>query len=192
LKTRRFGPTADSTIPRHLVLEKQDNTELLAVAQRAGAIAIYDRSDESYGPEAAFEISGHSRNWLTQMASPLCPHTTTTLRLATWNWGPFLFFRRISRSPVAFKETPEFELKHPSVFDPDGLAFSKASIQGNIYFSIQWLVGRLRLHDVANTNDVAATASIATNPERTIITLVRHLYVPGNTYAIRRHLAREF
>ena len=33
--------------------------------------------------------------------------------------------RRISLSPVAFEETPEFELKLPSGFDPDGLAFSR-------------------------------------------------------------------
>lgn len=103
------------------------DTELLAVAQRTGAIAIYEKngSNGSYGSEPAFEISGPQSKLAYSDGVAFVPPNNDYLAACNLELGTILFFRRISRSPVAFEETPEFELKHPSVFHPDGLGFSR-------------------------------------------------------------------
>jgi DNA-binding beta-propeller fold protein YncE len=39
--------------------------------------------------------------------------------------GTISFFRKVSASPPAFAATPVFQLKHRSIFHPDGLGFSR-------------------------------------------------------------------
>jgi len=104
-----------------------DTIELLAVAQRTGAIAIYEKNafEGSYGSEPAFEISGPQSKLAYSDGVAFVPPYNDYLAACNLELGTILFFRRISRSPVTFRETPEFELKHPSIFDPDGLAFSR-------------------------------------------------------------------
>jgi hypothetical protein len=113
--------------PHDVSFSRGEDTELLAVAQRTGAIAIYEKngSDESYGSEPAFEISGPQSKLAYSDGVAFVPPNNDYLAACNLELGTILFFRRISRSPVAFEETPEFELKHPSVFHPDGLGFSR-------------------------------------------------------------------
>jgi len=98
---------------------------LLAVAQRTGAIAIYEKNGSIYGSEPAFEISGLQSKLAFSDGIAFVLPNDDYLAACNLELGTILFFRRISRSPVAFEETPEFELKHPSVFHPDGLGFSR-------------------------------------------------------------------
>jgi DNA-binding beta-propeller fold protein YncE len=112
--------------PHDVSFSRSEDAELLAVAQRAGAVAIYEKNgpDESYGSKPAFEISGPRSKLAYSDGVSFVPPTNDYLAACNLELGTILFFRRISRSPLAFDETPEFELKHPSIFHPDGLGFS--------------------------------------------------------------------
>ena len=118
--------------PHDVSFSRSEDAELLAVAQRTGAIAIYEktRSDERYGSEPAFEISSPKSQLAYSDGVTFVPPNNGYLAACNLELGTVLFFRRISLSPVAFEETPEFELKHPSVFHPDGLAFSRVAAGG--------------------------------------------------------------
>ena len=100
---------------------------LLAVAQRTGSIAIYEKNvcDETYDFEPAFEISGPRSKLACSDGVAFVPPNNDYLAACNLQLGTILFFRRISQSPVAFEQSPEFELKHRSVFHPDGIAFSR-------------------------------------------------------------------
>ena len=113
--------------PHDVSFSRNEDAELLAVAQRTGAIAIYEKtgSDERYGPEPAFEISSPRSQLAFSDGVAFVPPNNDCLAVCNLQLGTVLFFRRISLSPVAFEETPCFELRHPSVFHPDGLAFSR-------------------------------------------------------------------
>jgi 6-phosphogluconolactonase (cycloisomerase 2 family) len=97
------------------------------VAQRTGAIAIYNRNraDENYAPEPIFEIRGPQSKLAYSDGVSFVPPNNDYLAACNLELGTILFFRMISLSPVAFQETPEFELKLPRGFNPDGLAFSR-------------------------------------------------------------------
>jgi hypothetical protein len=112
--------------PHDVSFSRSKDAELLAVAQRTGAIAIYEKNkhDEGYGSKPAFEISGPQSQLAYSDGVTFVPPNNGYLAACNLELGTVLFFRRISLSPIAFEETPEFELKHPSVFHPDGLAFS--------------------------------------------------------------------
>ena len=100
--------------------------KLLAVAQRRGAIAIYEKSreGEGYGPEPVFEISGHKSKLALSDGVAFVPPYDRYVAACNLQLGTIAFYRRISTDPLRFKTRPEFELRHPSLQDPDGLAFS--------------------------------------------------------------------
>ena len=100
--------------------------KLLAVAQRRGAIAIYQKSreGEGYGPEPVFEISGRKSKLALSDGVAFVPPHDRYLAACNLQLGTIAFYRRISSNPLRFKTRPEFELRHPSLQDPDGLAFS--------------------------------------------------------------------
>jgi hypothetical protein len=112
--------------PHDVSFTRSEDAELLAVAQRTGAIAIYEKNgpDESYGPKPAFEISGPRSKLAYSDGVSFVPPENDYLAACNLELGTILFFRRISRCPLVFNETPEFQLKHPSIFHPDGLGFS--------------------------------------------------------------------
>lgn len=100
--------------------------QLLAVAQRRGAIAIYERKPDGsgYGPEPAFEIVGPQSRLAFSDGVAFVPPDEEYLAVCNLEPGTISFYRRTSRQPVQFEVVPEFELRHPSVSQPDGLAFS--------------------------------------------------------------------
>jgi hypothetical protein len=68
------------------------DTELLAVAQRGGAIAIYEknRPNDNYGPDPFLRFAGQRRNF-SPMALLLSRRITITWRRAIWKLAAFLF-----------------------------------------------------------------------------------------------------
>ncbi len=120
------GSTNGLDYPHDVSFSTSGNTELLAVAQRAGAIAIYEknRSSESYGSKPAFEIRGPQSKLAYSDGVAFVPPNDDYLAACNLELGTVSFFRRLSSAPIAFEQSPEFELKHASVFHPDGIAFS--------------------------------------------------------------------
>lgn len=100
---------------------------LLAVAQRGGSVAVFaeNTADGSYGPDPACVISGpESRLDWSDGVSFVPPHNgwVAACNLSTGTIG---FYRRTARAPLRFHATPDFELTHPSLAQPDGLGFSR-------------------------------------------------------------------
>jgi WD40 repeat protein len=102
-------------------------TELLAVAQRTGAIALYAKNpaNETYGPAPVLELSGPDSKLEFSDGVAFVPPHNEYLAACNLLLGTIHFYRRVSLSPIRFDVTPDFELKHPSVYHPDGLAFSR-------------------------------------------------------------------
>jgi len=102
------------------------DTELLAVAQRTGAIAIYryaQTEGDVSGPVCL--ISGPESKLAFSDGVTFVPPDNRYLAVCNLELGTISFFRRTSRTPVGFEDTPTFELKHSSIYHPDGLAFSR-------------------------------------------------------------------
>ncbi len=112
--------------PHDVSSSRCGDTELLAVAQRAGAIAIYAKSgeDESYGAEPACQIGGFRREAGVLGRSCLRPAPRRLSGRLQSDLATISFYRRASLSPLRFGVSPEFQLRHPSISNPDGLAFS--------------------------------------------------------------------
>ena len=101
--TGRFEDTPFRTIgrspnwldyPHDVSFSRSRGTELLAVAQRAGAILIYEKngSDGSYGSAPTFESVAPNQNSPTQTELPSSRRTTITWRRAIWNRERSCFF----------------------------------------------------------------------------------------------------
>jgi len=123
---RLGGLDAPLNYPHDVAISLCEDAELLAVAQRAGAIAIFQRkiSDEKYAPEPKFEISGPESTLAFSDGVAFVPPRDDYLAACNLEKGTIAFFRRVSMSPIQFEAEPEFELKHRSIYRPDGLAFS--------------------------------------------------------------------
>ena len=113
--------------PHDLSFALAGETELLAVAQRGGAIAIFERNgpDESYGPNPFFEIRGPDAKLDFSDGVAFVPPASDCVAACNLRAGSVSFYRKVSRSPIAFEMEPVFDLRHPSLSDPDGLAFSR-------------------------------------------------------------------
>ena len=125
----RFDETPFQVIglkyPHDLSFSNGDGGELLAVAQRDGAIAVYARYGSSeYDPTPAFEISGPRSKLAFSDAVAFMPPDDRYLAACNLELGTVSFFPARSGWPPALARTPELEFKHPSIHHPDGLAFS--------------------------------------------------------------------
>ena len=99
--------------------------ELLAVAQRAGAVAIYRRkADGTYGPRPVFEIRGRETRLKFSDGVAFVPPLNEHIAVCNWQSSTVSFYRQVSSSPVCFELEPEFILEHSSVSKPDGIGFS--------------------------------------------------------------------
>jgi DNA-binding beta-propeller fold protein YncE len=121
------GPRSRLAYPHDVSFSMSGDSELLAVAQRGGAIAIYEniRGNEIYGPEPVFEICGPRTKLYYSDGVAFVPPNNDYLAACNLEIGSISFYRRISRSPIGFQLEPVFELKHRSLSNPDGLAFSQ-------------------------------------------------------------------
>jgi hypothetical protein len=100
--------------------------ELMAIAQRTGAIPLYrvDETRDDFAPERIFEISGQTSKLSFSDGVAFVPPYNDCLAACNLITNSISFYPRVSSSPVRFAVTPDFELTHPSLVHPDGLAFS--------------------------------------------------------------------
>jgi DNA-binding beta-propeller fold protein YncE len=112
--------------PHDVAFGKCGDTELLAVAQRRGSIAIFERnrSDERFGPEPAFEITGPKARLQGSDGVAFVPPNYEQLAVCNLEGGTITFYRMSSGSPLRFDVEPVFELRHVTMVQPDGVAFT--------------------------------------------------------------------
>jgi DNA-binding beta-propeller fold protein YncE len=121
------GPSTGLNYPHDVSFSPLGDTELLAVAQRRGAITIYEknRANDHYGPDPVFEICGPKTKLNFSDGVAFVPPKNDYLAACNLEIGSISFYRRNFLTPVGFELEPVFELKHPSLSSPDGLAFSQ-------------------------------------------------------------------
>jgi hypothetical protein len=121
-----IGEASQIEYPHDVSFSRETADELLAVAQRPGRITIHTRSgaDGRYTAAATAEISGTRSGLAFSDAVAFVPPDESHLAACSLERGTVSFFRRVSAAPPAFEPTPVFQLKHRSIFHPDGLAFS--------------------------------------------------------------------
>ncbi len=112
--------------PHDLSFSKCGPAELIAVAQRAGALTLFriDETRDGSEPERIFEIGGPTSKLCYSDGVAFVPPFNDYLAACNLLTCSISFYRRVSSSPTRFAVTPEFELTHSSLFHPDGLAFS--------------------------------------------------------------------
>ena len=124
--SRISGASSKLNYPHDVSFSPCGNTDLLAVAQRAGAIAVFRRNRENghYGDRPVFEITGAKSRLSFSDGVAFAPPNYDYLAACNLALSTITFYRRVSLWPVRFEVVPEFELQHPDMFQPDGLAFS--------------------------------------------------------------------
>lgn len=121
------GPESRLNYPHDVSFALSGEHELLAVAQRGGSIAIYQKSkaNENYGREPIFEICGPKTRLKYSDGVAFVPPDNDHLAACNLQTGRISFYRKTSSSPLCFDLQPVFELRHKSLANPDGLAFSR-------------------------------------------------------------------
>ena len=121
------GPESRLNYPHDISFSLSGSTELVAVAQRAGSISVYEKSkiDDSFGTEPAFEIYGKKTRLNHSDGVAFVPPDHDYLAACNLATASISFYRRTSGSSLGFKTRPVFVLKHRSLSHPDGLAFSQ-------------------------------------------------------------------
>jgi 6-phosphogluconolactonase (cycloisomerase 2 family) len=122
------GPKSGLNYPHDLSFSVSGDTELLAVAQRAGSISIYkkNKTNDNYSTEPVFEICGPAARLNYSDGVAFVPPNNDYLAACNLKDSRITFYRKSAGSSTGFKLEPIFELKHRSVFRPDGLAFSES------------------------------------------------------------------
>ena len=120
------GPQSAIKYPHDVSFAKVDGVELMAVAQRGGAIAIFAKKagEKDFGEAPVFEIKGADARLDFSDGVAFVPPDNRLLAACNLTRGTVTFSRLHSLSPVRFDTVPEFELRHWRIFHPDGLAFS--------------------------------------------------------------------
>ena len=121
------GPRSRLNYPHDLSFSSSGATELLAVAQRGGAISIFAKSEtnDDYGTEPVFEICGSETKLAFSDGVSFVPPNDDYLAACNLTNRSVSFYRKRPGSSIGFELKPVFELTHNSLFDPDGLAFSQ-------------------------------------------------------------------
>ena len=112
------GRGAGLDYPHDVAFSKEG--DLMAVAQRKGAIAVY----EGFSSCPAFVIRGPRTRLNFSDGVAFVPPDDNVLAVCNLESDSVSFYRMTSRSPLAFELSPSFELKDESIYEPDGLAFS--------------------------------------------------------------------
>jgi DNA-binding beta-propeller fold protein YncE len=100
--------------------------ELLAVAQRRGSITVYrkDVATDTFGQAPVFELSGPKTRLKFSDGVAFVPPFNDYVAACNLEPGTISFYRARSECTSGFEECPAFELRHASMVQPDGLAFS--------------------------------------------------------------------
>jgi DNA-binding beta-propeller fold protein YncE len=110
--------------PHDLAFAKVDDRQLLAVAERGGAISIYEERAGTFGQDASFVITGPDARLSHTDGVAFVPPYNDCLAACNLVSNTISFYARNSTDPVKFEIAPNFELTHPSIVSPDGLGFS--------------------------------------------------------------------
>ena len=121
------GQRAKLNYPHDVCFARYGDSEVLAVAQRGGAIAIYEKpvTCDSFTPDPAFEIYGPKTKLDYSDGVSFVPPDSACLAACNLTRGTISFYRLLEAAPIRFEVEPVFELKHESLCNPDGLAFSR-------------------------------------------------------------------
>ncbi len=111
--------------PHDLSFSMCGSTELLAVAQRTGSLALFRENGNGYDSDPVFEISGAEAKLTHSDGVSFVPPFNDYLAACNLGSNSISFYPRVSLSPIRFALKPDFELTHSSVFYPDGLAFTE-------------------------------------------------------------------
>lgn len=123
--SRIGGPESGLRYPHDVAFAPAPDGELLAVAHRIRAIAIYRKyADGTFGPKPAFVIRGEKTKLRFSDGVAFVPPSYNHLAVCNLKTETISFYRLRSASPICFGLEPVFELRHRSLGKPDGLAFS--------------------------------------------------------------------
>jgi DNA-binding beta-propeller fold protein YncE len=119
------GAASRLQYPHDVTFAPLPDGELLAVAQRRGAIAIFRRDavTKAFGPEPAFEITGAGSRLDFSDGVAFVPPRNDHLAACNLRTATISFYRKRADSPLAFDQHPCFEV-FQGLAEPDGLAFS--------------------------------------------------------------------
>ena len=125
--SRISGPGSRLDYPHDVAFSLSGDTELLAVATRVGGIVIFekDRTNDTFGPDPVFEISGPRSKLDYSDGVAFVPPDNDYIAACNLEVENISLFRRAPDSPVGFELDPAFDLRHDSLSHPDGLAFSR-------------------------------------------------------------------
>jgi 6-phosphogluconolactonase (cycloisomerase 2 family) len=120
------GPGSRLNYPHDLSFSSWGDSEMLAVAQRAGSISIYERhkTTDRYSIDPAFELRGPATRLNYTDGVAFVPPDNEYLAACNLRTSTISFYRKIPCSRVVFEPEPVFELRH-RVYRPDGIAFSQ-------------------------------------------------------------------
>ena len=121
------GAKSGLNYPHDLSFARSGDTELLAVAQRVGSIAVYanNRVDDHYGTEPVFEICGAEARLDAPDGVAFVPPKNAYLAACNFQTSCISFYRKTTNSSIEFQRQPDFVLNHEAVCGPDGLAFTR-------------------------------------------------------------------
>jgi DNA-binding beta-propeller fold protein YncE len=124
----RIGePACQLRYPHDVAFAACGDGELLVVAQRGEVITIFEINpvNAGYRIDLVQEISGPEAKLASTDGAALVPPDNRCLAVCNLTSASINFYHRRSGSPIAFEPIPFFELTHPSLCNPDGLAFSR-------------------------------------------------------------------
>jgi len=121
------GAESPLDYPNDVSFALSGSGELMAVAQRGGAIAIYRRDNDkgAYGARPIFEIGDARTKQEYSDGAAFVPPDNRHVAVCNLKTSSISFYRKIADAPVRFDLQPVFELRHRSLAQPDGLAFSQ-------------------------------------------------------------------
>ena len=121
------GAESRLNYPHDLSFSLSGDTELLAVAQRAGSICMYQRNtlNDDYSANPVCEISGPASRLSYSDGVAFVPPDNEYLAACNLRNNTITFYRKMPGSTNFFERDPAFVLKHRSISRPDGLAFSQ-------------------------------------------------------------------
>jgi 6-phosphogluconolactonase (cycloisomerase 2 family) len=122
------GPGSGLDYPHDLSFCASGGTELLAIVQRPGSIAVYAgaRTSGDFGARPAFELRGAATRMDYSDGVAFVPPEGDYLAVCNGQArSSITFYRKARGNPIAFEPEPVFELKHRATYSPDGLGFSR-------------------------------------------------------------------
>jgi 6-phosphogluconolactonase (cycloisomerase 2 family) len=111
--------------PHDLSFGRSGHKVLLAVAERSGAISVFeDRGRGKFASEPSHVVTGPQARLSHTDGVAFVPPHNDCLAACNLLTGAISFYQQTSDAPVRFSSSPDLELTHASLIHPDGLAFS--------------------------------------------------------------------